>query len=473
MQKKNTSLLDQNKNLQADFGSIFRSSSIFYIPSKVKTTISISNYWEFKNNLKISLLMTVRNVNGKTVSRKEIYFSSSNVISISKFGITEGSVEIEAFGNTNLRIPYAAVMAIYEADNSISMVHSYTRNHSLIELEDKNCILSARESCWTIKPKFINKGVFHNGHISIDKQKAKLILTNQDGLDKIYKFIIPKIDAYETFIFEIKKIAPDFKKFLKNKEGWATVYFESLSSFTRMLIIWENYSKTELQTTHSNFDYSNYITNKLLSSKGVQMTFPKISNLLEELNLITYPKFEKGEYNFGINNKKREKFNKGFIKKLNTKDSFINFKKDSNLLPTRIVTALSGKTKNQSIPFECSMGIDHEKAIKKRFSWALVSGKFDNLIFMNRNNIIDSELSSDFIFKLYNSHNKKVKSKKIKLKIAEDGRYKVKLENIFPSYKKFLNKDYGYITLFSADVAIRLYTAIYDNKKGVTFEHAF
>ena len=92
--------------------------------------------------------------------------------------------------------------------------------------------MSARESCWTIKPKFINKGVFHNGHISIDKQKAKLILTNQDGLDKIYKFIIPKIDAYETFIFEIKKIAPDFKKFLKNKEGWATVYFESLSSFT-------------------------------------------------------------------------------------------------------------------------------------------------------------------------------------------------------------------------------------------------
>jgi hypothetical protein len=89
--------------------------------------------------------MTVRNVSGKTVSRKEIYFSSSNVISISKFGITEGSVEIEAFGNTNLRIPYAAVMAIYEADNSISMVHSYTRNHSLIELEDKNCILSAAE----------------------------------------------------------------------------------------------------------------------------------------------------------------------------------------------------------------------------------------------------------------------------------------------------------------------------------------
>ena len=473
MIKKNRPLLDQNKNHKADFGSIFRSSCIFYIPSNIKTTISISNYWEFKNNLKICLLMTVRNMNGKTISRKEIYFTSSNVISISKFGITEGSVEVEAFGNTNLRIPYAAVMAIYESKNSISMVHSYTRNHSLIELEDKNCLLSARESCWTIKPKFINKGIFHNGHISIDKQKAKLILTNKEGVDKVYKFIIPKINAYESFIFEIKKIAPNFKKFLKNKEGWATLHFESLSSFTRMLIVWENNSKTELQATHSNFDYSFYITNKLVSNKGVQMTFPKVSDLLEELNLITYPKFEKGEYNFSINNKKREKFNRGFIKKLNAEDSYINFKKKNNLLPTRIVTALSGKTKNQDIPFECSMGIDHENSIKKRFSWALVSGKFNNLIFVDRNNVIDGELCNDFIFKLYNSHDKKVKSNQIKLKIGKDGRYKIKLEEIFPSYKKFLKKEYGYITLFSFDVSIRLYTAIYNNKKGVTFEHAF
>ena len=42
-----------------------------------------------------------------------------------------------------------------------------------------------------------------------------------------------------------------------------------------------------------------------------------------------------------------------------------------------------------------------------------------------------------------------------------------------PKNKMISKKDYGYITLFSTDVAIRLYTAIYNNKKGVTFEHAF
>lgn len=473
MIKSKNLFLDQNKNNNADFGSVFRSSAIFYIPLNVKTTISISNYWYFKNNIKISLLMTIRNLVGKTISRKELSFDSSHVISISKFGIKHGSVEIEAFGNINLRIPYAAIMAIYETNHSISMVHSYTRNHSTIELEDRNCILSAKESCWSIKPRFINKGIFHNGHINLTKQKAKLILTNQDGKDKIYKFEIPKLNPYQTFIFDIKKIAPNFSQFLNNKEGWATINFESKSSFTRLLIIWQDISKKEIQVTHSNFDYSNYITNKLFSKKGVQMTLPKFSNLIEEINLITYPKFEKGNYSYCLNGNRSIKFNTGFIKKINSEDTFVNFKKKNNILPTRIVTALSGKIKNQIVPFECSMGVDHENAPKKRFSWALVSGKDLNLIFMNRNNIIESEISNEFVFKLYSKGTKEVKIKKIEIKNSSDGRYTLRLEKLFPNYKKFLNNDYGYISLFSKDISIRLYTAIYNNKKGITFEHAF
>ena len=78
--------------------------------------------------------------------------------------------------------------------------------------------MSAKESCWSVKPRFINKAIFHNGHINLNKQKARLILTNQDGKDKVYKFEIPNLNAYQTFIFDIKKIAPNFNKFLKNKE---------------------------------------------------------------------------------------------------------------------------------------------------------------------------------------------------------------------------------------------------------------
>ena len=38
--------LDQNKNYAKDFGKVFRSSGIFFIPKDVKTTISLSNYKE-------------------------------------------------------------------------------------------------------------------------------------------------------------------------------------------------------------------------------------------------------------------------------------------------------------------------------------------------------------------------------------------------------------------------------------------
>ena len=50
---KSTNLfLDQNKNNNAEFGSVFRSSAIFYIPPNIKTTVCISNYWYFKIILK-------------------------------------------------------------------------------------------------------------------------------------------------------------------------------------------------------------------------------------------------------------------------------------------------------------------------------------------------------------------------------------------------------------------------------------
>ena len=61
------------------------------------------------------------------------FFESKNVINKNYTLEEDHSIEVEAFSNENLKIPYAAVMAIYETEKSISMVHSYSRNHSLIE----------------------------------------------------------------------------------------------------------------------------------------------------------------------------------------------------------------------------------------------------------------------------------------------------------------------------------------------------
>ena len=147
-------IINQEANFAGDFGVAFRSSAIFYKLKNIKTTISFCNYWDFKNNLEVGLVITFRNMCGALVKRKEIEFSKGNVINLTVEEIEEGSVEVEAFSSKNLRIPYAAIMCIYETENSISMVHSYGRNHSLIELEDNKVITEARESCWTLRPGF-------------------------------------------------------------------------------------------------------------------------------------------------------------------------------------------------------------------------------------------------------------------------------------------------------------------------------
>ena len=47
------------------------------------------------------------------------------------------------------------------------------------------------------------------------------------------------------------------------------------------------------------------------------------------------------------------------------------------------------------------------------------------------------------------------------------------LNDIFPGYKKFLSGEYGYISLFTTNNAVRMLTSLYSNKKGITLEHAF
>ncbi len=235
-------LLDQQKNYRAQFGAIFRSSAIFYIPPGVHTTVSISNYWDFKNDTEVGLLFSIRDLDGTLVERRERYFSNGLVINEKDWPVDHGSVEIEAFGSKNLRIPYAAVMAVYEDENSITMVHSYGRNHNLIEIEDGGSITSGRESCWTIRnePNIQNEAVFHNGHLAVTEQTASLSITNIKGEEKKVEFDIPALKAFQTYIFKIEEILPTFKDFLDSDSGWATVHFENQTAFTRLLLVWRN-----------------------------------------------------------------------------------------------------------------------------------------------------------------------------------------------------------------------------------------
>ena len=468
--------INQEKNFKAEFGPIFRSSGIFYLPKNVKTTISVTNYWKFKNNKSVSLLISERNMKGKLIKRKVINFLNSNVINISNFSIKEGSVEVEAYANSNIRIPYAAVMVVYDASNSISMVHTYGRNHSLIELEDKNSITRGRESCWTIKPKFKNTAIFHNGHLKVKEQVAKIILTNFKNKDKIFNFKIPNLDPFETFKFELEKIFPKYRAHLMNKEGFGTLHFENNSSFTRLLIIWSDESNKNFQVTHSNFDYSKYITNKNISSKGAEMPFVKFKKNVQKSQLVIYPKFEKNRFFLKFDKKKfNENVTGGKILDIPNNVERATFSTKNNVIPSRLVTALSGKSKNQKIPFECSLGVVHERTAKKRFSWSLISSKYKTFIHLNFNNILMPQKKFCLYFNIYNSNNLKVLKRKFLINKDKDFSAPMvyELGEIFPKYKNFLKNDFGYISLFTDNSSIRMLTSLYNERKGLTLEHSF
>jgi len=151
-------LISQADNYAGNFGEVLRSSAIFWVKSDshLRTTISFSNYWKYKNFTDVRVLVNLRNLWGEIVNRKVIDFEKGYVCNYLPPDNFEGSVEVEAFSNKNIRIPYAAVMAIYESSDSISMVHSYARAYSQHEIEDHRTLSDGEESCWTLRDNSTN-----------------------------------------------------------------------------------------------------------------------------------------------------------------------------------------------------------------------------------------------------------------------------------------------------------------------------
>jgi len=146
-------LISQKDNFNANFGEVLRSSAIFWVMhnASVITTISFSNYWKFKNSNDVFVLINLRQLDGRLVERIPVKFDFTEIANYTPPFNFEGSVEVEVFSIKNMRIPYAAVMAVYECEHSITMVHSYARAYSHHEIEEKRTICDGEESCWTLR----------------------------------------------------------------------------------------------------------------------------------------------------------------------------------------------------------------------------------------------------------------------------------------------------------------------------------
>lgn len=468
------------------YGNVLRTSAIFYYiqGDGYKTTISFMNYWKAKRDISVSLAITIRDMKGNELLKEFPNFKTKEVINFSKRINTdffEGSIEIEAFSEKeNLFIPYAAVMAIYEGPDSISLTHSYARSYEQREIDEGIAITDGNEGCWTLRDNEETKsfGIFHNGDSPQEEQTIKLEIRNYKGEIKTSNWKHKKLAPYET-----TKIYPSDKiknliSFLDNKEGSARISFKLNKGFTRMLVGNKRIGKyNELQTAHGNFDYSVKKQDSIKNIKSFgSMLLPNYE--LGKQEVLLYPEYSKGNYSIKKNDEKEFHVsdNNRKLIKVNSNGGKITIKREDGGIPSRFVTGFSAKFKEDKLPLEVSRGIRHEGEPPKRFWWGtcIASKKLNSRIILNPYLEFGKGHPNGYaLFKLYSAYSKKFLEKKYTKFPYKNFIKGVKPENIFSeNVNDFLKDDYGYFTFFSHYTMFDCLVIVEnDDKKGM--EHCF
>lgn len=475
----------QSDNYSADFGNCLRSSAIFWYPppSIARTKIVLSNYWLFKNNIKTLLIASFRNHNGQLLGRQLIDFDASNIYILNAplgFDLEQGgSVEVEAFGNENLRIPYAAVMAIYETNESLSMVHSYSRIYSPWEIEEERTIQDGHEACWSLKDTkdIYSFAVLHNGGNPQCKQIARLVVKNYDADALTHDIHIPQLSPYETFLIKPVDYIDNIIEFLGGQPGSATLCYKLNGAFTRMLVGWHSLNNGQLQVTHSNFNYAIHETG-LINSRKEEFAYMHVPLAPFACQSVVYPDYNPGSYYIQSICDKRNLSRPVSLSGARQifEGSAFKFWRQDGLLPTRIVTAIEGVSSptDLGIPCECSLGVVHSKRPPKHFHWGVCHSSFPSrLLIVTYSEIYGEpdELSTLSVKVLVNgkTFEKALIWKDINIK----SRASILMSELFPTLMNPEDaQDFGYMTIHSSYGGFMMFTCIQKNNSWA-LEHTF
>jgi len=474
-------VISQSENYKGNFGIVLRSSAIFYYKldklNQFKTTVSFLNYWKLKRDIDIKILASLRDMKGGLIERFDLDFDKNQVINIDfsdAYDFFEGSLELEIFSVTNMVIPYAAVMAVYESKKSISMVHSYTRTYSQHEIEENRTISIGKESCWTIRDNKINRSfcVMHNGSERAEKQKINLTLTTSEKSIYQEEISIPALSPYQTLKLYPSKLFKDLSGKLNNKIGNMSIDFELKNSFSRLLVGHESSKGDDFQVTHSNFNYSKHSTDEISNKKPGIMQI--INEPIQNPQMIIYPDSSPGEYVIE-NSDDSFTFSTGEVISVSPKSNVFSVRRVDKTLPTRIVTGFSGSNK-ALLPFECSLGFMNENRPEKRMWWGLVysnkniKSKIFVLPYEEFYGKVDPELQINL--RLYSSNSNAFLETNVSFSKFKGNKGK-KLENIFDGCDSFLGGEPGYFTLYSEYGGFIIYSMLIKDEKARTLEHCF
>jgi hypothetical protein len=372
--------INQSDNYKKNFGIAYRSSTIFYFKKdkSFSTFINFMDYWKIKKSLTVMIIASLRDMSGKLIFRERLYFNKGNVINYSpkiENEEFEGSLEVEAIANENLGIPFAAILVIYEAKNSVSMVHGYTRNYSPHEIEEGKTIATGEEAGLVCRDdKDVRSFLIgHNGIYIQKPQKIKLWITNSSG-----KMLEKEIEFKELLPYETFKIIPanyfeNLVEFLENKPGNCAISFKLSGGFTRLVVGNETKSGDEFQVLHSNFNYDRHDPGYIKNNNTGYYSYPFTSLHDRQITHVD-PFSANGKFEI-LSNTKKINFVSKKREDIHMEQEVLKIKRLDGDIPARINIVFSAFLKGAKckLPMESARGFYHPERPPKHRLWMAAS----------------------------------------------------------------------------------------------------
>lgn len=464
------------------FGTVLRSSGIFYyrVDEGFQTTVTFMNYWKAKRDLDVTVLASLRDMNGTLISREELTWARGNVLNYAPVPPTpsfEGSIEIEVFALQNMVIPFAAIIVVYDTDSSVALTHNYARCYSPHEIEEGRTISEGEESCWTLRDSATVKSfsVMHNGLDRQPEQRATFVVTRADGATQSVETTIPELNPYASYRFIPQDHMPGLVDFLDGLPGNGALSFRLNKGFTRMLVGNEQPAKGDLQVTHSNFNYSQHKTDEV-DRQGAAAWMMMPDGAIQGRRVRVYPDCDVGTYVMTTPDGNKQSFTTGDIVDAPSTAGPITFEKQEGGLPTRLVTAIVGDTTDGSLPFELSLGILHEKRPPKRMWWAPIpcdSHRDGGIVATVYEDLYGKYQGQSVNVRLYSEATHEVIEVDLTADQVKQAEVGLSLSDILPDAERHLAGGLGWFTWYSEYGGFQVFTKLSKRDGNVSMEHGF
>ena len=465
------------------FGNVLRSSGIFYYrrDESFKTTVTLMNYWKVKRDLDVAVVASLRDMEGRLISREELSFDRGyvwNYAPKTQEKAFEGSVEIEVFSLQNMVIPFAAIIVVYETSSAISLTHNYSRSYSTHEIEEGRTVTNGEESCWTLRD---GKGirsfaVFHNGIDPQPAQTAEFVVTRANGERSHVDVKLPELPSYASYKFVPAEHFSDLDLYLDGKPGNGSLSFRLNKAFTRMLVGNECPSRGDIQVTHSNFNYSRHKTD-VVSRSGAAAFMMMPDGDIVDRHVRVYPDSDVGKYKMQNVDGGEVNFENTDIVELSAQSGEITFFKEAGDLPTRLVTAIVGDRGKGLLPLELSLGVLHELRPPKRMWWAPTAcdEKRKGMIVATCYESLYGQYKGQSVrIRLYSQERLEVLEATLDFEHVRQANKGLRLSDVFPGAAAHLAGGIGWFTWFSEYGGFQVFTKLSrPNDGSYTMEHGF